>query len=834
MFSRLQKRPRTLFLAILAVTVIVVGSVGVTHIFANTPVKAPAPTAVAVTPHQDGGSISRQLNWSDPTTWKGGVPGAGSSVTIPAKETVRLDTSPPPLKSLTIQGTLICTEKNLALSADWIIVASTGVFQCGTESKPFQHHIVITLTGSDQTQNVMGMGTKLLGVVGGNLELHGQSRVSWVHLAATAFAGTTQLQLDQTVNWSKGDRIVLASTDYDPFQAEELVIASASGTTVTLTQPLKYMHWGQLQTFAGQTIDERAEVGLLSHNIVVQGDPSSVKTGFGGQSMFMSKSSVHISDVEFYHMGQFRKLARYPVHWHLAGNETGNYIQDSTVDHSFNRCMTIHGTNDVLVRDNVAFDDIGHCYFLEDGSETKNTLEGNLGVLTRSAPDGENLLPSDTRPATFWITNPDNIIRDNVAAGSVSQGFWFSLPEHPLALDSGKTNIWPRQTPLGLFSGNVAHSNGEAGLFVDDGPNADNSIDGYYYTPVKTPGDENSAPVDAFFQNFTAYKQAFLGVWMRGYYLHLTGAKLADNDDGGIFAADKAYLENSLVVGETANKGNPDPGDPRGLDGRSLPDPSDPTTPVNGFSFYDGLVGVKDVTFVNFQSNSQRPAGALGYNRQNSDPIDVMNFAQGIHLINANAVYLMDPTQDGDKAAVILDSDGSLTGHAGQYVTANNPLLADGSCTLNTTWNAYVCNHRYVNVAIESDGGQDIAPLTIVRDDGVKGQQLGQDGTYVSVSALPGHTYTWQFANSATTLQIDLSHAQASDTITLVIPYATANVQLYRDAEQDDLIGAVNSMSSFSSTTGSKYFYDSTQNLLYIKLVPQAGNDWARVNVAPG
>ncbi|WP_410963964.1 hypothetical protein, partial [Salmonella sp. SAL4448] len=41
------------------------------------------------------------------------------------------------------------------------------------------------------------------------------------------------------------------------------------------------------------------------------------------------------------------------------------------------------------------------------------------------------LIPSDNTVSSFWITNPDNIYRDNVAAGSDSTGFWFAFPEHP-------------------------------------------------------------------------------------------------------------------------------------------------------------------------------------------------------------------------------------------------------------------------------------------------------------------------------------------------------------------------------------------------------------------
>ena len=106
------------------------------------------------------------------------------------------------------------------------------------------------------------------------------------------------------------------------------------------------------------------------------------------------------------------------------------------------------------VENNVTYNTVGHCFFLEDGVEHGNQFVHNLAIQTKchtSAPcvptnlaaAGENraagngqqakdvLLPSDNTAATFWITNPDNIYRDNVAAGSDSNGFWMSLPEHP-------------------------------------------------------------------------------------------------------------------------------------------------------------------------------------------------------------------------------------------------------------------------------------------------------------------------------------------------------------------------------------------------------------------
>ena len=39
---------------------------------------------------------------------------------------------------------------------------------------------------------------------------------------------------------------------------------------------------------------------------------------------------------------------------------------------------------------------------------------------------------TDVSVANYWCTNPDNILRNNNAAGSQFYGFWYELMEHPL------------------------------------------------------------------------------------------------------------------------------------------------------------------------------------------------------------------------------------------------------------------------------------------------------------------------------------------------------------------------------------------------------------------
>ena len=115
--------------------------------------------------------------WSDPATWgEGGLPTGGETVTIPHGKTVLLDRSTPPLGGLQVDGTLLFEDADHTLTSDWIMVH--GRLQVGTEAEPIRTRARISLTGVNRDQNVMNMGTKSLGMMGGALEVHGESRPS--------------------------------------------------------------------------------------------------------------------------------------------------------------------------------------------------------------------------------------------------------------------------------------------------------------------------------------------------------------------------------------------------------------------------------------------------------------------------------------------------------------------------------------------------------------------------------------------------------------------------------------------------------------------------------
>lgn len=760
------------------------------------------------------------LRWSDPATWPGGVvPAAGAAITIPAGQTVLLDLSPPALAGLTVDGTLRFAEQDLNLSASWIAVH--GRFEVGSEAQPYLHHAMITLTGA-QGEDVLGMGAKVFGALGGGvIELHGAKRVGWTRITATAAAGSNQLKLERAVDWNAGDHLVVASTDFDPLQAEEVYLAAVQGSTVTTSTPLRFSHFGVSQTFAGRALEERAEVGLLSRNIVIKGDDASTLGGFGGHLIALQGGVLHIEGVELTRMGQKKVLARYPVHWHLEGTVSGQYFKESSVWHTYNRCVTVHGTRNAVVSGNVCYDDIGHGYFLEDGAETGNLFEDNLAILNQRPAAGEALIPSDLTPAAFWITNPDNTYRRNVAAGSRGFGFWFAFPAAPTGLSTGALDR-PRETALREFTDNVAHSNSNTGLMVDQGPKADLTLETVHYSPKQIPG-TNSPAVTAYFQNFTAWKHASRGVWLRGTQLRLNGAMLADNAIGATFASNETFVTDAVFVGKSANSG-----------GTQL----NASFPVRGFEYYDGRVGADRASFVNYVSGGGRIMSALGFNRSNGYPVNPGNYGSGIVLDNSNAVYLENPAanKDGDKAAVILDADGSLTGTAGAFVAANNPIMITPACTFRPVWNAWACVQPMVQLQVRGLNAESVAPLTLLRDDNAQSDYVGvpNNPATVSASLVVGRRYTVSYRGTIPDRpQLVLNRSNPGDWMRVTLPYSGTSFSVIRDNNNAAPLAVAASLAELDASSGNKYWYDAGAATLHLKLVAQAGRTSATLAVMP-
>jgi hypothetical protein len=547
-------------------------------------------------PVTPGPELGNAVPWSAPATWGGTVPRAGDAVIIPAGRHVLLDVSPPALKSLLIEGQLTFDpNRDLTLTADWILAEGQNAkLTIGSRTSPHPSRAGIVLTGTNPLENVMGMGTKFLGVMGGTLEFFGQSKRSWTRLANTANTGATQLTLaDPLDGWKVGDEIAIAPSDFNALEAEKRTITAIAGQRVTIDRALEFDHWGaQPEAFGNKLLDMRAEVGNLTRNIVIRSaqneerllpgfDPESVdaqgrqngegkrlQTGrFGGHMMFMPGSKIFFDNIEITGMGQQGMVGRYPVHWHLnKDGSTGHFIRNSSIHDTFQRGLVLHQANGVIAENNVLFNIPGHAVFLEDGIERNNILTGNLVMrvtyvlrkhrLSLKDEDDPNAGRAE-RQSGFWLTNPQNIVRDNVVAG-VQNGWGYTLAfVDKIPVVSTSDAAAAANSYLLEFRDNVAHSIDFASYPVDGGVGVFNLGYGPEEAGSCLRFDNRGVMSSqaATVSGITAYKCRNAALWSTNFK-PVVNSIIADsrasiiNNQG---ERETTYLVDSVVVARTAN-----------------------------------------------------------------------------------------------------------------------------------------------------------------------------------------------------------------------------------------------------------------------------------------
>lgn len=438
-------------------------------------------------------------------------------------------------------------------------------------------------------------------------------------------------------------------------------------------------------------------------------------------------------------------------------------------------------------------------------------LEKNLGILVRIPQAGKELLQTDKQAAVFWVQHPDNVLRDNAAAGSEGMGIWYDLPEQPTGLSSASP-LRPRTGVLGEFTRNVTHSNAMRGLTVDD----------------------LQSPQDAVFSQLTSYKNRGHAAWMSGNQYWQPGsqvlsqARIADSLMGCFFPG-KVTLQNSLLIGETANKGNPKLGDPVGLDGRSLPQPGRPGAAVLGVNFYDGPATVKDTTFVNFQGNAQREAGALSFNVDLADPMFPLNSAERVTFVNSKPVYVVPMPQPPSyipagveyRYLQFRDADGSVTGQPDSFVMTRNPLLQTAASVEKPEWNAMISpvSFSYNNLNAMP------LPGVITRDDGVS-------MPFKLMGTIPNRAYTLNFSSiKPTTVSAYIGFLRPGTWLRFSFPYPHQITKVTRDGDGQPLKTAA-SLAELDASQGEKYFYDAAQRMIHLKIFQRDNGTMAtRVDV---
>ena len=425
--------------------------------------------------------------WSDSNTWGGEAPPReGDSVYVPKGQILLVDVSPPPLYSVIVEGVIMWEdEKDMTFDA-WFIMVREGQLKIGSPEKPHMHNLTVTLYGDRESKMLPGFGNKAIMIHNGQIDIHGKPLdTTWTELELAAVPGDKTITLVKDVpDWKVGDQIIIAPTGQDMDEVEERTITSINGKVIGFDEGLEFYHFAGTvnpndnhlsggETERVNTIDPpnrdgaitlRAEVGLLTRNVKIQGDEDTMNTGHGVHIMLRGKEGVargRYSYMEVFRAGQKFQLGRYPIHFHMIGHVVDNYVIGCAVHQTFNRGTIIHGVHYLTLKDNVYYRTMGHTIFLEDGIETNNVIENNLVVHVSVST---SMLLSDLMPSGLWQARPTNYIRENHFVGCAGNGAWFELVHHPTG-PSATDSICSISDHLTQYERNVHHSN-DVGLRI--------------------------------------------------------------------------------------------------------------------------------------------------------------------------------------------------------------------------------------------------------------------------------------------------------------------------------------------------------------------------------
>jgi hypothetical protein len=532
-------------------------------------------------------SLGRSPAFCDPSE-------RGLNVVIEEGEIAYLDESTN-IDTLTINGELHCDEARAAQSVELRVktIYVNGTFQCGTTQSPYKKKMIISLKDSGMNPSIHHGHRGIIVNNGGKLNLNGERKnAGWYKLAQTIEPGDQSLFIDQAIPraettkslypmmpWKVGDQIVVGPTGFNYLEAEKFTIVAISNQypyEISLDHPAEFKHYGENQIIQSRVLgnfnlDERAEVANLSRRIVIRADEAdgAIDEGIdemsqiGGHIMVHFGGKSYIDSIELYKMGQAGIMGRYPFHWHWAFDVNGQYIKNSSIHHSYQRCITVHRTHSALVQNNVCYDFKGHGYFLEDGNEINNKIIGNLAMRALAPSSNKLLLASDNilqsesqgrfpSVSGFWISNPKNIVTNNVVSGSIGTGFWMSF-ENQVKDMQGNIVAKPIEENTLEFNYNTAHAT-KVGITWDGAPGWESANNPNNPDDKKIVSAHYQPSVMPTFTGLKTYKNLLTGIYFRGDTVIFKNSVVADNG-WSYWVSYNQIIKDSVFIGRTNNNG---------------------------------------------------------------------------------------------------------------------------------------------------------------------------------------------------------------------------------------------------------------------------------------
>jgi hypothetical protein len=218
------------------------------------------------------------LKWSDIRTWGTDLPPVdGDLVYVPPNQTLLVDQDTPQLAGIAVQnGTIIFpNDTSITVKTDFITLVG-GNFIAGTEEHHLNSNLTIILSGDYYDPQQPMAGNKAIFCLECKFSMYGKPRPkTWTTLNFTITPGTNSFMVNDAVDWKAGEQIVVASTGFDHEEAETATISGVYGTYIVTREKFNFTHLAVVETHGTDKVIIRAEVGLLSRNIKIMGEPTS-------------------------------------------------------------------------------------------------------------------------------------------------------------------------------------------------------------------------------------------------------------------------------------------------------------------------------------------------------------------------------------------------------------------------------------------------------------------------------------------------------------------------------------------------------------------------------
>ena len=212
----------------------------------------------------------------------------------------------------------------------------------------------------------------------------------------------------------------------------------------------------------------QAEIINLSRSVTITGDDIVGGVGLHTIGFHTKHHMMLYTRVE--KCGQLGRAGKYCQHFHHCEDCPMCTLIGNAIERGEQRGIIVHGTHNSLVKQNVLYDLKGSYVYIEDGNEMNNRIEQNVAIcpVRFQCKQGgtDNELADNAHQSGIWALSVSNDFIENRNVNHM-EGFFTQTTAFGRGRGRASNRVCPMNAPLGIFRGNVQHSNARFGFYLD-------------------------------------------------------------------------------------------------------------------------------------------------------------------------------------------------------------------------------------------------------------------------------------------------------------------------------------------------------------------------------